>query len=55
VHWQEIPYGRFERTIPLPSAVDKNSVKTQFKNGVLEIRISKPSTKTRTIHVDVSR
>src|SRR5215470_2757522 len=31
VHWQEIPYGRFERAVPLPSTVDKNSARAGYK------------------------
>lgn len=33
----EISYGMFTRTIPLPEEVDTERVKAAFKNGVLEV------------------
>jgi HSP20 family protein len=41
VHWQEIPYGRFERRVPLPAAVDAAATRARFKNGILEITLPK--------------
>ena len=38
---REIPYGTFERTIPLPVAVQSEQAKAQCKDGVLEITIPK--------------
>ncbi len=40
-HRVERVYGRFERTIPLPTDVKLESAKAEFKDGVLEIRIPK--------------
>lgn len=34
-------YGAFERTLPLPSTIQKNKAKASFKEGVLEIRMPK--------------
>ncbi|MDR5684365.1 MAG: Hsp20/alpha crystallin family protein [Armatimonadota bacterium] len=34
-----IPYGRFERTVILPSGLDAGQVKAQWRDGILEIRI----------------
>jgi HSP20 family protein len=41
VHWQEIPYGRFERTVPLPAPVDAGRARAQFRNGLLDITLPK--------------
>jgi len=41
VHWQEIPYGRFERTVPLPVPVSANAARAQFRNGLLEVSLPK--------------
>jgi HSP20 family protein len=35
-------YGRFERSLRLPFAPGENDVKTDFRKGVLTIRIAKP-------------
>jgi len=38
-HWyrRERTYGRFYRTVPLPTGVNAKDVKATFKNGVLEV------------------
>ncbi len=41
VHYTERRYGRFERVLPLPEAVDREKVKASFKKGVLHIDIPK--------------
>ena len=38
---REIPYGTFERAIPLPVAVQSDQAKAQCKDGILEITIPK--------------
>jgi HSP20 family protein len=54
VHWQEIPYGRFERRVPLPAPVNKDGAKADFKNGVLEVTLPKKSPpKSRTIQIQI--
>jgi HSP20 family protein len=35
-------YGQFSRSVTLPTGVDEEDVKADFKQGVLEIRIPKP-------------
>jgi HSP20 family protein len=37
----EINYGMFERNIYLPDVVDTGSIKANYKDGLLEIRINK--------------
>jgi HSP20 family protein len=32
-------YGRFQRSIPLPAAVDADKVEAHYRNGVLELRL----------------
>ncbi|HXH82112.1 MAG TPA: Hsp20/alpha crystallin family protein [Candidatus Tectomicrobia bacterium] len=41
VHWQEIPYGRFERRVPVPAPVDGTGARAQFRNGILEMTLPK--------------
>lgn len=40
-HRMERFYGRFQRVFSLPNSVDKNSIKANFKDGVLEIIVPK--------------
>jgi HSP20 family protein len=55
VHWQEIPYGRFERTVPLPTPVRKDAAKATYKNGVLEIALPKRQTQAaRTVQIAIT-
>ena len=35
----EFRYGEFSRSFPLPNGVEADSVKAQYKDGILEIRI----------------
>ncbi|KAI8581305.1 hypothetical protein K450DRAFT_232420 [Umbelopsis ramanniana AG] len=41
VRYQERRYGAFQRTIPLPDNVEKNNIKANFNNGVLEVCLPK--------------
>lgn len=41
MHQRERYFGRFQRSVALPSAVDEDAVKANYKNGVLEIRMRK--------------
>jgi HSP20 family protein len=36
-------FGSFTRTLPLPQGTDEESIKAQMRDGVLELRIPKPS------------
>jgi HSP20 family protein len=40
--YREVGYGRFERTVTLPSGVDPDSVKAEYHDGVLEITMKAP-------------
>jgi HSP20 family protein len=35
-------FGSFSRTIALPQGVTEDSIKADYKNGVLEVRVAKP-------------
>ena len=35
-------YGTFSRTIGLPQGVTEESIKAEYKNGVLELHVAKP-------------
>ncbi len=37
----EIPYGPFERRIPLPSAINADSITAEYRSGLLQIRVPK--------------
>jgi len=50
----ERAYGAFQRAIPLPSVVDTNKVKATYKDGVLEVKLSKKGeVKTKEIKIEV--
>jgi len=40
-HVVERSYGSFQRAIPLPSNVDEDKAKADFKNGVLKVKLPK--------------
>jgi len=40
-HWQERWFGRFERSVRLPSLVDADKVEANLKDGVLTVSIPK--------------
>lgn len=51
----ETAYGRFERTIRLPEAVQAEGAKAGYKNGVLKIELSKAEeAKSKKIKIDVN-
>ena len=55
VHWQQIPYGRFDRSVPLPCPIDSKAARARFVHGILEITLPKRSANTRTIPITVTR
>lgn len=52
-HLLECAYGRFERAIPLPVAVDENAARASYRHGVLQVTLPK-RTGHRPIRIDVS-
>uniref|UniRef100_A0A7V0Z7I6 Hsp20/alpha crystallin family protein n=1 Tax=candidate division WOR-3 bacterium TaxID=2052148 RepID=A0A7V0Z7I6_UNCW3 len=53
-HRVERMYGKFSRTISLPSDVDVNKIKAVYKDGVLHITLPKPETmKPKEIEVEI--
>lgn len=49
---RETSFGQFERSFTLPTDVDPESVKAEYKDGVLKVNIPKPEeTKPKTISV----
>jgi len=40
--YREVSYGRFERTVRLPAAVDAESIKAAYHGGVLEVTMKAP-------------
>lgn len=45
-------FGSFSRTIALPQGVTEDSIKADYKDGVLEVRVAKPEQpKPRRIHI----
>jgi HSP20 family protein len=49
----EIPYGSFERRIPLPSAINADGITAEYRSGLLQIRIPKkaPSEQARLLTI----
>ena len=43
-HFSERYYGRFERVIPLPFAVEDGKAEASFKNGVLTVTLPRSET-----------
>lgn len=41
VHFQERRYGKFQRTVTLPSAVDTEAADATFENGVVKVTLPK--------------
>lgn len=51
-HLTERTYGQFTRSFTLPSKVDPNNIKAEFKDGVLEINLPKsPESKAKEIQI----
>jgi HSP20 family protein len=51
----ERSYGRFERSIPLPSGVDRDKVKAKLRNGVLQVTLPKlPEAKSQSRAIEIS-
>ncbi|MEM3000597.1 MAG: Hsp20/alpha crystallin family protein [Nitrososphaerales archaeon] len=52
--YRECAYGRFERSVKLPSFVDQNSVVAEYADGVLSINFNKtPDATTKRINITI--
>lgn len=55
-HLIERRYGRFERSVMLPEAVDADSIAAHFENGVLTVELPKSArSRRRTIAIGLNR
>ena len=45
---QEFRYGSFVRDLPLPSGVSEADIKASYRDGILEVRVPMPETKSST-------
>jgi HSP20 family protein len=53
-HQQESYYGPFSRSFTLPDSTNLDSIKADYKNGILTISVpQKPEVKPRTIKVNI--
>jgi HSP20 family protein len=54
VHHVERVYGKFERTVQLPMAVQADKVKATYRDGVLEVKLPKAEeVKPKAIKIDI--
>lgn len=52
--YTERSYGRFERTIPLGSDIDRDKVEATFKNGVLTVNLPRrPDAQPQTRRIEI--
>jgi HSP20 family protein len=50
----EFRYGRFQRVIPLPSVIQHEKVKAEYKNGILQLTLPKAeSEKNKVVKVNL--
>ena len=51
----ECSYGAFNRSIPLPAEVESDNVKSEFKNGILKIALTKkPEEKRKAKKIEIN-
>jgi HSP20 family protein len=48
----QIPYGGFEKRVSLPFPVDPDSIKVDFKNGVLSLELDRVGSGVRVIRIE---
>jgi len=54
-HRAECPSGKFLRTFSVPSAVDQNDIRADYKDGVLQVHLPKrPERKSQRVEIKVS-
>lgn len=49
-HYNEVRYGKFYRSLPLPEGVDPSKAKAEFHNGVLEVSMPGPKQPEKKTH-----
>ena len=54
-HTLEIPQGRFERVVSLPSALDTDAARASYRDGFLEVTLPKRRPKQVRISVETER
>lgn len=45
----EFRYGRFQRTVPLPARVDNQTVQADYKDGILQLTLTKLADETNKV------
>lgn len=53
-HRVERSFGRFARSLSLPQGIDADAVRAAFEDGVLEVRVPKP-TEARSTRVEIGK
>ena len=51
----EFVYGRFVRTLALPSGVDESAITAEYKDGILEVSVPMPEPVTAPTRIAVTR
>ena len=51
IYHSERRYGRFQRSIPLPVAVESDGAEATYRNGLLEVRLPRSSAGRRKLRV----
>jgi HSP20 family molecular chaperone IbpA len=51
----EFVYGRFVRTLTLPSGVDESAITAEYKDGILEVSVPMPEPVTAPTRIAVTR
>ena len=50
----EFRYGRFSRTIPLPTRIDNTNVQSEYKDGILCLKLPTEEEKNKVVKVNVA-
>ena len=51
----ECPHGKFLRTFSVPSSIDQNAIKADYKDGVLHVHLPKrPERKAQRVEIKIS-
>jgi HSP20 family protein len=54
-HRGECPRGKFLRTFSVPASVDQDSIRADYKDGVLQVRLPKrPERKAQRVEIKIS-